>query len=135
MIALAVAATTATALVLRRPKPATRVAEHAYPIPEPGDRVVVEVLNGTGLPGRARSATRILRRKGLDVVFFGNWDGEGVVRTTKIVVRRGIDQSGARRVAGALGAGMVVADIDTLRRVDVTVILGTDWKVPADVGF
>jgi len=28
-----------------------------------------------------------------------------------------------------------VVDPDTLRRVDVTVILGEDWKVPADVGL
>jgi hypothetical protein len=133
LIALAAIATTAAALALRaRPD---RVTGHAFPIPSADDRVVVEVLNGTGRPGRARSATRVLRRQGLDVVFFGNWDGQGVVRTTKVVLRRGGDQAGARRVAQALGAGTVVVDLDTLRRVDVTVILGEDWEVPADVGL
>ena len=133
MIALAAVATTATAVALRR-RPPEPVASRAYAIPSAENRVIVEVLNGTGQPGRARSATRLLRRHGLDVVFFGNWEGEGLVRKTKVVVRRGIDQGGARRVAAALGAGTVVADVDTLRRVDVTVILGTDWQPPARVG-
>ncbi len=133
MIALAAIATTAAALALRgRPDRATG---HGFVIPSADDRVVVEVLNGTGRAGRARSATRILRRQGIDVVFFGNWEREGLVRKTKIVVRRGADQAGARRVAAALGRGEVVVDVDTLRRVDVTVILGGDWKVPADVGL
>jgi hypothetical protein len=134
VIALAAVATTATAVALRR-RPPEPVASHAYAIPSAEDRVIVEVLNGTGQPGRARGATRLLRRHGLDVVFFGNWDGEGLVRKTKVVVRRGIDQGGARRVAAALGAGTVVVDVDTLRRVDVTVILGTDWKPPAGIGL
>jgi hypothetical protein len=134
VVALAAVATTATAVALRR-RPPERVTTHAYAIPSADDRIVVEVLNGTGQAGRARSATRSLRRHGLDVVFFGNWDGGGLVRTTKVVVRRGIDQGPARRVAAALGTGTVVVDVDTLRRVDVTVILGTDWKLPDDVGF
>ncbi|MGH7519205.1 MAG: LytR C-terminal domain-containing protein [Gemmatimonadales bacterium] len=132
LIALAAIATTAAALALRgRPD---RVPAHAFAIPSVEDRVVVEVLNGTGHPGLARSATRVLRRQGLDVVFFGNWEGDGVVRKTKIVVRRGGDQAAARRVAAGLGAGAVVVDVDTLRRVDVTVILGEDWKAPANAG-
>jgi hypothetical protein len=135
VIAIAAVATTATAVALRRRSPEQPVASHAYAIPSAENRVIVEVLNGTGQPGRARGATRLLRRHGLDVVFFGNWDGEGLVRKTKVVVRRGIDQGGARRVAAALGAGTVVVDVDTLRRVDVTVILGTDWAPPAGIGL
>jgi hypothetical protein len=133
LIALAAVATTAAALVFHaRPD---RVSGHAFPIPSAEDRVVVEVLNGSGRPGLARSATRLLRRRGLDVVFFGNWDGEGVVRRTKVVVRRGTDEADGRRVAEALGAGTVVVDLDTLRRVDVSVILGEDWRPPPDVGL
>ena len=134
LIALAAIATTATAVALRGrgPEPVNR---HAFAVPSAEARIVVEVLNGTGRPGRARSATRMLRRQGLDVVFFGNWEGAGVVRKTRIVVRRGGHQADARRVAQALGAGNVVVDLDTLRRVDITVILGEDWKAPADVGL
>jgi hypothetical protein len=134
LIALVAIATTAAAVVLRGGGP-DRVTGHAFAIPSADARIVVEVLNGTGRPGRARGATRVLRRHGLDVVFFGNWEGEGVVRKTKVVLRRGGDQASARRVAQALGAGAVVVDLDTLRRVDVTVILGEDWEAPADVGL
>ena len=52
------------------PRPAPRA--HAYPIPSPERRVTVEVLNGTRRAGVARAATRMLRRRGLDVVFYGN---------------------------------------------------------------
>lgn len=134
LTALAAAATTATALAIRGARP-DRVTGHAFAIPSAEARIMVEVLNGTGRPGRARSATRVLRRQGLDVVFFGNWEGGGLVRATKVVVRRPGAEAAGRRVMQALGAGAVVVDPDTLRRVDVTVILGEDWKVPADVGL
>jgi hypothetical protein len=133
LIALCAVAAVAGALSFRsRPD---HLSTHAFPIPSADDRIMVEVLNGSGLGGRARSATRVLRRQGLDVVYFGNWEGEGVVRATKIVVRRGTDQAAARRVAQALGAGTVVVDVDTLRRVDVSVILGQDWRPPAGLAW
>ncbi|HEU5170827.1 MAG TPA: LytR C-terminal domain-containing protein [Gemmatimonadales bacterium] len=132
LIGVALVATTATALVLRsRPD---RVAGHAYPIPSADDRILVEVLNGTGRSGLARSATRVLRRRGLDVVYFGTWEGEGLVRTTKVVARRSGSEDDARQVAAALGSGKVVVDLDTLRRVDVSVILGEDWTPPVQPG-
>jgi len=130
LIALCAVAAVAGALSLRSSRP-DHLPTHAFPIPSADDRITVEVLNGSGLAGRARSATRVLRRQGLDVVYFGNWEGDGLVRATKIVVRRGSDQAAARRVAQALGAGTVVVDVDTLRRVDVSVILGQDWRPPA----
>jgi hypothetical protein len=133
LIALCAVAAVAGALSFRsRPD---HLPTHAFPIPSADDRIMVEVLNGSGLAGRARSATRVLRRQGLDVVYFGNWEGEGVVRATRIVVRRGSDQAAARRVAHALGAGTVVVDVDTLRRVDVSVILGQDWQPPASLAW
>jgi len=121
------------AAVARRPRsrPATPAVEHAYPIPAPDHRIVVEVLNTTGRPGLARAATRALRRRGLDVVFFGNGDLPTPVDSTRIIARRG-DRVAAERVARALGQGMVKVQPDTLRRVDVTVLLGGDYRPPPD---
>ena len=100
------------------------VPGHAYPIPSPGKRIRVEVLNGTRRPGFARTATRALRERGLDVVFFGT---APAADSTRIFVRRG-DPGQGRDVAEALGAGRVVVQPDTLRRVDVSVVLGNDWR-------
>jgi 2-keto-3-deoxy-L-rhamnonate aldolase RhmA len=96
----------------------------------PQARVMVEVLNGTRRQGAARTATRMLRRRGLDVVFLGNADS--LADSTQVIVRRG-DPERARYVAAALGAGKVVVETDTLRRVDVSVILGADFKPKLEV--
>ena len=100
------------------------VAGHAYALPAPGRRIRVEVLNGTRRPGMARVATRALRAQGLDVVFFGTGPQAD---STRIFVRRG-DPGQGKDVAEALGAGRVILQPDTLRRVDVSVLIGSDWK-------
>lgn len=86
---------------------------------------MVEVLNGTRRQGAARTATRMLRSRGLDVVFLGNADS--MAGATQVIVRRG-DPQRARYVAAALGAGQIVFLPDTFRRVDVSVILGEDFR-------
>ena len=98
--------------------------------PRPKGRVEVEVLNGTRRQGAARTATRMLRRHGLDVVFLGNADS--LADSTRVIVRRG-NPDRARYVAAALGAGKVVVETDTFRRVDVSVILGDDFKPRLEV--
>jgi hypothetical protein len=100
------------------------VAGHAYAIPSPGRRIRVEVLNGTSRVGLARTATRGLRQRGLDVVFFGTGPS---AESTRVFVRRG-DPGQGRDVVEALGVGRVVIQPDTLRRVDVSVLLGDDWR-------
>lgn len=90
-----------------------------------GPRVRVEVLNGGGVAGRARQATRRLRNAGLDVVYFGN--AGGAARDSSLVLSRGADPGGAQRAARALGIGRVVARPDSALYVDATVVLGRDW--------
>ena len=111
-------------LGLLRPRPEP-LPTHAFAVPSPQGRVVVEVLNGSRRQGAARTATRMLRRQGLDVVFLGNADS--LADSTRVIVRRG-DPNKARYVAQALGAGKVVVETDTFRRVDVSVILGDDFR-------
>ena len=124
MIALAVVGLgAAVRLLVPPPPPPTRV--HAYPNPSPQRRITVEVLNGSRRAGVARAATRMLRRRGLDVVFYGN--AEAATESTRVIVRRG-DPGNGRQVRQALGAGRVVVEPDTLRRVDVSVVLGLDFR-------
>lgn len=115
-----------SALVLAFRSRRDRVEGHAYDIPSGQDRILVEVLNATSRPGLARDVTRELRRSGLDVVGFGNASGEERRDSTTVLVRRGDPAAGAR-VAEVLGQGLVAVAIDTLLRVDVTVILGGDF--------
>jgi len=131
LIALGVTLASVAAVAVRaRPTPRLAV-EHAYPIPSTEQRILVEVLNATARPSLARAATRVLRRQGLDVVFFGNAEGDARSDSTRVIARRG-DRSAAERVARALGQGVVGVRTDTLRRVDVTVVLGEDYHPPAD---
>mgnify|MGYP001390749214 CR=1 FL=1 len=112
-------------LALGRSLRRDRVEGHAFDIPAGGHGIVVEVLNGSGRSGLARLGVRRLRRLGFDVVYFGN--AEPPVDTTQVLLRRG-DTDNAERVRNAIGVGRIVTRADTLRRVDVTVILGPDFQ-------
>jgi hypothetical protein len=105
--------------------------DRAFPIPGEPDRLTAEVLNGSGKPGLARTATRVLRRGGVDVMFFGNSTGKPT-DSTRLLVRQG-DGAAARRAARLLGVGAPVMALDSTRRVDVTVILGADWQPPEEI--
>jgi LytR cell envelope-related transcriptional attenuator len=129
LIAGALLLATIIVVLLARSLRRDRVEGHAYDIPAGNDRVIVEVLNGSGRPGLARLGARRLRRHGLDVVYFGNADS--TVDSTRVLLRRG-DQDRAVRVQRALGVGRVDGARDTLRRVDVTVILGPDFRPDED---
>lgn len=95
-----------------------------YPIPGEGVRITVEVLNATGVDGLARATTRQLRRRGIDVVYFGT-AATDTLRETLIAVRRG-DTTGAARVREALGVGRVVLEPDPRLLLDASVLLGHD---------
>ncbi len=127
---LALAGVGAGAWSLLDRRGAAPLRAEAAPSALEGTRVVVEVLNGTTRRGLARVATRVLREAGFDVVFFGT-TGD-TVRSTEMLARRG-DSTAAARVARALGVGRARTQIDTLRRVDVTVRLGEDYKPPPGV--
>ena len=105
------------------------VEGHAFAVPPSADRVVVEVLNGTETSGLARVGARVLRRAGFDVVFLAT---SPAVDSTMVLVRRGDPRMG-ERVRKALGAGKVQSVRDTTRHVDVTVILGSDFRGPPEI--
>ncbi len=89
--------------------------------------VVVEVMNGTARSGLARQVTRLLREGGVDVVYFGT--AEDRLDSTTVLVRRG-DQARGHEVARLLGTARVVMAPDPKRRVDVSVVLGADYRWP-----
>ncbi len=96
--------------------------------PIPGDRspaITVEVLNANGRAGDARIGTRLLRRAGMDVVYFGNASESGL-DSTRIIVRRGAEKVG-QRVRAALGQGRVEVQLDSSKLLDVSVLLGLDF--------
>jgi len=98
----------------------------------PGDRgpaLTVEVLNASGRAGDAKVGTRLLRRAGIDVVYYGNASPDPLsgLDSTRIIVRRGPAKAG-ERVRAALGVGRVEVHLDSARLLDVSVLLGADFS-------
>jgi hypothetical protein len=120
---------TISLVLLARSLRRDRVEGHAFDIPTGDNRIVVEGLNGSGRSGLARLGARRLRRQGLDVVLFGNADS--TVDSTRVILRRG-EKVRAERVQDALGVGRIREARDSLRLVDVTVILGSDFTPDED---
>jgi hypothetical protein len=96
-----------------------------------GVRVRVEVLNATSTRGLARRAMRQLRDAGFDVVDMGTAPASARRDTTLVLSRSGHDEWAAL-VAEALGGGRVEARPDSSRYLDVTVLLGTTYRPPAE---
>ena len=95
-----------------------------------GSRITVEVLNASGKPGLAKTATRLLRRAGIDVLTFGNApESVGALDSTRIAVRRGGSPVG-ERIRKALGVGRVAVEPDARRLLDASVLLGADFAPP-----
>ena len=107
--------------------PARRTVDSSAVAPE-GVRIQVEVLNASTVRGLARRATGHLRDLGYDVVSSGN-AGERH-DSTVVLVRRG-GREWAERIARAMGDGARVEERpDSLRYVDVTVLVGGHWRPP-----
>ncbi len=101
-----------------------REGQLAWPVPGVRDSIDVEVLNGTRRSGLAVDVGRLLRSRGIDVVALGNADT--LSARTRVIARRGSIDA-ARRVARALEQGQPELVPDSLRFVDVTVIIGSDF--------
>ena len=94
-----------------------------------GQRVQVEVLNATKVRGLARRATEVLRDRGFDVVAVGT---SGESRASTLVLDRSGHSDWAHRVAAALNGAPVETRPDSSRYVDVTVLIGSSWRPPAE---
>lgn len=92
-----------------------------------GVRIKVEVQNATATRGLARQATLYLRDRGFDVVSFGNASER---RDSTLVLDRSGHPDWAALVAAAMKA-RAESRPDTSRYLDVTVLVGGDWRPPA----
>ena len=127
-----VAATGVWALAQRHPEPVRSTALGRLITKEvtapPNTRVRVEIVNATKTRGLARRVTRLLRDRGFDVVTYTT---SPTMQDSTVVLDRTSHPEWARLVGEALGNARVEARPDTLRYVDVTVVLGTAWRPPA----
>jgi hypothetical protein len=91
-------------------------------------RIRVEVINTTTQRGLGRRAMFFLRDQGFDVVRYAS--GSAPRDSTQIIDRSG-HREWADLVAKALGVTRVVVEVDSTRYLDVSVLLGRDWRPPA----
>jgi len=130
-VAFLLIALSASAVVIharRAPSPLLAALAAAPRAPE-GVRVRVQVLNTTKTRGLARRATRLLRDRGFDVVHIGSV--QPTIDTTVV-----LDLSGhpewAATVAKVMAPARTKARRDSSRYLDVTVLIGSTWRPPAD---
>ena len=104
----------------------------AAPLADPkwvtGTRITVEVINATKVRGLAQRAARALRDQGFDVVSTGN--NKEQFDSTTVLARTG-HRDWAERAAKAMGGGAVLMRPDSSRDVDLTVLIGSTWRAPA----
>jgi hypothetical protein len=98
-------------------------------LPAPGERIRVRVLNTTGIHGLAKRMTFLLRDAGFDVVDFDS-DLKQSGAETRILIHSAHPEWAAR-VRQAIGVGTAVSRPDSLRALDLTVLIGPDWRAPA----
>jgi hypothetical protein len=91
-------------------------------------RVRVQVLNATRIRGLGRRAMLYLRDQGFDVVEVGT---TSAIRDTTLVLDRSRHPEWAQNVATSLGAARVESRPDSSRYLDVTVLVGSSWRPPA----
>lgn len=106
-----------------------RVAQRVDARAPAGVRIKIEVLNASSVRGLARRATAHLRDRGFDVVSATN---AGALRDSTLVIDRSGHPDWARLVGEALGGVPVQSRPDSSRYLDITVVLGADWRPAAE---
>ncbi|HID93002.1 MAG TPA: LytR family transcriptional regulator [bacterium (Candidatus Stahlbacteria)] len=91
----------------------------------------VQVLNGCGKTGMAKEVATFLRAKGFDVVDIGNTE---YILHTVILDRSDREQGNAIYVRKALRQGKLAFEPDPALFLEVTVIIGGDFK-PRRIGI
>jgi hypothetical protein len=92
----------------------------------------VEVYNATRVQYLARKVSLFLRRKGLDVLYYGNFPGSSRFKAdhdkTLIVDYHDRKARHAQALRDWLGCGKVIQHYDPYAVVDVGIVLGSDYE-------
>ncbi len=97
-----------------------------------GQRIVVEVLNASGVTGLAKRATFLLRDRGFDVVAWTN-DPTGR-RSETLIIDYTNKPEAAERLARVLGGARIDRGKDPLDRgLDLSVMLGSAYRPIGEV--
>jgi hypothetical protein len=94
-----------------------------------GARIRVQVLNTTKTRGLARRATQLLRDRGFDVVELGT---VGPTMDTTLVLDLSGHPAWAEAVAKVMAPAHTRARRDSSRYLDISVLVGSSWRPPAD---
>ena len=87
----------------------------------------VEVLNGCGVNRLAMKVTNILRKQGFNVIKIGNTENRDFEKTV-VIERSDETMQNAQYVSGRIGCKNIGKDIDAGLYLEVTVIIGKDYK-------
>jgi len=92
---------------------------------DPRSTIQVDVVNASGRQGAGRHTLEFLRERGFDVVEISS-TGDRPKRS--LVIDRMGDKVSARKIANALGIAdtLIVTEIDSMRFVRATIMLGAD---------
>jgi calcineurin-like phosphoesterase len=96
-------------------------------------KIRIEVLNGTTIKGLAEKTAEFLRKKGFDVVRYGNASKEIV--ETVIIDRVDPELKNATLTRDIIRQGKISFEPHPLRLFDVTIVLGSDFKVKREPFF
>jgi len=86
----------------------------------------VEVINAAGAPGLARKVTFLLRKRGFDVVYYGN--SREKLAHTVIVERVDSTLQNATALGGVIGCNNIMLDYDPDKLLEVSLLLGRDYS-------
>jgi hypothetical protein len=114
--------------VRHAPGPVLAAIAREEPRAPEGVRIRVQVLNTTKTRGLARRATQLLRDRGFDVVDMGT---VSPALDTTVVLDLSGHPEWADAVAKVMAPARTRARRDSSRYLDVTVLVGSTWRPPA----
>jgi len=112
------------------PGPLTPVANPAELAPKEGAKI--EILNGSGIPGLAGATKEYLVRMGLPDANISVGDAAGYYPSTQVIDFSGMPYT-VRFLVELMGiaSGNNLSQVSLEQGIDVQLILGGDWSVPA----